>query len=298
MKKFLIKSGIFVAFFLIFSVLANCIFLLIIIKTDFDFKKRLESVKLIKPDFNVLVLGASTALDGFDTELLTTNGFKAYNLALGGASIRTSILQLEEYLDICSKKPDYIIIGLNSQLVQTFDEDEINPIVEVTAKGYHFGLRDVPIVKLQWLGTEFLKKVVSKDIRQARLSYGQLRTERKKTDQTAFQQLDLNISMFKSSYWLGELSKTCHDHAIRLMIIEMPGFLETRNISSIGPHKITFPNGYHSYLYNFNSIEFCDFFDPSEDWLGNSHLNRFGAEKFTMALLPYLTGMPLQQEHN
>lgn len=298
MKKFLLKSATFIVFFLIFLILANSIFLIIIIKTDFDFVKRLESLRLKEPDFDVLVLGASTALDGFDSELLTANGFKAYNLALGGASIRTSIVQLEEYLGICSEKPDYIIIGLNSQLVRTFDDDGLNPIVEVTTKDYRFGMDDIPIVKLHWLGTEFLKKAVSKDIRQARLSFGQLRTERKKPDLTAFHQLDLNINMYNSSYWLGELSKTCHDHAIRLMIVEMPGFLETRNTASIGPHEITFPNGSHSYLYNFNSFEFCGFFDPSEDWLGNSHLNRSGAEKFTRALLPYLAGMSLQQQQN
>jgi hypothetical protein len=173
--------------------------------------------------------------------------------------------------------------------VETFDDDGINPIVEVTAKGYKFGVHDIPIVKFHWLGTEFLKKIVSRDIRKARLKYGQLRTERTKPDQTQFQMKDLDIKMFESSYWLGELSKACHDRAIRLMIIEMPGFMETRNILSVGPHRIHFNNVDQADLYNLNSFEFCKIFDPAEDWLGNSHLNQYGARKFTEALIPFLT---------
>lgn len=292
MKRFLLKSGAFLVFFLVFSTLVNTLFLVLILKTDLDFAKRLESIKFKDPDFDIIILGASTALDGFDAELLTSNGFKAFNLALGGASIRTNLLQLEDYLQICSEKPDFVIIGLNSHLVKTFDDDGINPIVEVTAKGYKFGIGDIPILKFQWLGTEFLKKIVSKDIRQAKLISGQLRTKRTRPDNTGFQQQHLDINMYESSYWLGELTKLCHDHSIRLMIIEMPGFLETRNTSSIGPFNIHFSNEYNTDLYNFNSVEFCEIFDPYKDWLGNSHLNLFGAEKFTRALFPYLIRLP------
>ena len=65
----------------------------------------------------------------------------------------------------------------------------------------------------------------------------------------------------------------------------MPGYRNTRNSDQIGPILVNFSNGYTAYLYNFNSMYFCNLFNSNEDWVGNSHLNEFGARKFTEAAI-------------
>ena len=63
------------------------------------------------PDFDLLVLGASTSFDAFDAELLTENGIKSYNLGMGGTTIKTSYIQLKEYLESYTVKPEYVLLG-------------------------------------------------------------------------------------------------------------------------------------------------------------------------------------------
>jgi hypothetical protein len=68
----------------------------------------------------------------------------------------------------------------------------------------------------------------------------------------------------------------------------VPGFKETQNLSEFGPFSIDFTNGCHANLYNYNSRDFCLIFDKDRDWIGNSHLNEFGAAKFAQELLKIL----------
>jgi hypothetical protein len=65
----------------------------------------------------------------------------------------------------------------------------------------------------------------------------------------------------------------------------MPGYKETQNLSEIGPHLLNFNNGCSANLYNLDSKDFCTIFDSEKDWIGNSHLNEFGATKFTKELI-------------
>jgi hypothetical protein len=288
MKKFIIKSFVFAVFFTVYFILINVIYFGIIATTDFDFIKRWESLKFDNPNFELLVLGASTSMDAIDPELFDSNGIKSYNLAIGGSSIRTNYIQLNEYMTKCSKRPKYVFLGLNSALVQSFDDNEIQPIVEVTMKDHEYSLNDVPILKFKWLGFEFLKKIVSKKHRKAKLVYGQLKFQKIVSDNTSFNESYLNIQEFESSHWIGEMAKLCVQNEIELIILEMPGYKETQNLSKIGPYKLHFNNGYSANLYNFNSKDFCTIFDSDKDWIGNSHLNEFGAIKFTKELIGIL----------
>jgi len=260
----------------------------IIAKTDFDFKKRFESMNFNNPDFELLVLGASTSLDAFDTELLTSNGIKSYNLAIGGSSIRTSYIQLKEYLTICSKRPRYVILGLNSAMVESFNDNKIHPIVEVTMDGHKYSMKDVPILKFKWLGFELVKKIVSKKHRKAKLIYGQLRFQKTAPDNTNYKESYLDIQEFESTPWIGEMAKLCCQNGIKLIVLEMPGYKETQNQSGRGPYRLHFENSHSANLYNFNSKDFCIIFDSDADWIGNSHLNEFGAKKFTSELISML----------
>jgi len=288
MKSFLIKAGWFLGFFTLFFVLVNFIYLGAIKKTDFDFRKRLESTRFVEPDFELLVLGASTSLDAFNTELLNEKGIKSYNLALGGSTIRTNLVQLNDYIDMYSKKPRYVLLGLNSPM-QDFDNDLIHPIVEVTQEDHEYRIEDVPILKFKWLGFEFLKKVVSKSHRTLEIVYGQIQVPWTVPDFSSYVDQYLDLGKFESSYWLKELATLCHKHEMELIVLEMPGFRSTQNLSEKGPYTISFNSGTSTEIYNLNSREFCEIFDSDGDWLANSHLNQFGAIKFTEEVYKIVT---------
>jgi len=284
MKKFVIDLFYFAGFFAVFFILINVIYIGIIASTDWDFRKRLESLKLDNPDFELLVIGASAAMDAVDTELLTSNGIKSYNLGMDGSTIKTSYIQLKEYLSKYSKKPQYVVLGVNS-FHESFNNNGIQPIVDITMNDHNFSLNDVPILKFKWLGFEFLKKIISKKHRKARLIYGQLKFQKTISDNTNFNGTYLNIQKFESSSWIGEIAKLCHKNGIELLILELPGYKEIQNLSEVGPYILCFNNGYSANLYNFSSKDFCVIFDADKDWIGNSHLNENGAAKFTRELI-------------
>lgn len=287
MKKFALKSLVFTSFFALFFLFINVVYLLIIASTDWDFRKRLESINFNNPDFELLVLGASTSLDGIDTELMTTMGIKSYNLALGGSTIRTNYIQLTEYLENYEIMPKYVLLGLNS-VHEVFSNENIHPIVEVTMKDHKFGINDAPILKFKWLGFEFLKKVISSKHRNAVLSNGQLKFQKTIPDRTIYITSFLDIDKFESSYWIGEIVKKCTQNGIEIILMELPGYRNIQNLSKTGPHKLNLLNGYTVELYNFNSRNFCLIFDPNKDWIGNSHLNEFGAKKLTQELIRFI----------
>jgi len=287
MKRFLLNGVIFGFAFIIFFVMVNLIFLLLVSHTDWDYRKRTESLRFINPEFDLLVLGNSLALDGIDTELLTDNGIKSYNLAIGGSSPKTSYIQLKEYLEMYDHNPEYVILALGSY-VSRLDGSEIHPVVEFTMRDYRFRLKDIPIRKFKWLGLELAKKIISSQHRKASLSYGQLKFEKSTPDNTRPSSNELNISAFLSSEYIGEIARLCSENDISFYIIEMPGFNNTRNSSDIGPYRLSFSNGHQAWMYNLNSASFCEFFNSEKDWIANSHLNVYGASRFTRELLKIL----------
>jgi hypothetical protein len=287
MKKFARKSLLFTLFFTFFFVLINSIYLGVIALTDWDFMKRLESLRFTNPDFELLVVGNSFPEYGVDAEFLTSQGIKSYNLGIVGSSDETSYIQLNEYLTKYTKKPKYVLLGVNSYL-DPFNNVGIEPIVEFTMKGHKYGFNDVPLMKFKWLGVEIVKKIFSSKHRNARLSYGQVKFQKATTDNTSFNEINLDIKKVESSYWIGEFVKLCAQNGIKLIITEMPGLKETQNLSEVGPFPLKFKNGYSATMYNFNSRDFCKIFDINKDWVGRSHLNETGAAKFTKELLYYI----------
>lgn len=157
MKRFVKKIFFFSSFFFVLFILYNTLFLGIILLTDWDFKKRLESLNFVNPDYELLVLGSSLPEYGIDTEFLTEHFMKSYNLALHGNPLKTSCVQLNEYIARYPKKPKYVILGLNSFLDE-HNDDSIHPVVDLTMKSHEFVLSDIPIIRLRWFGVEFLKK--------------------------------------------------------------------------------------------------------------------------------------------
>ena len=234
------------------------------------------------------MLGHSLAANGIDTEYLTLNGIESYNLSVGGSFPKTNLIQLEEYLIKCQDKTKVLyVLGLASYL-GSFDKETIHPIIEFTMDDYKYGIQDIPVIKFQWLGVQFLKKTVSKIHRDVRLSHGQLKSQKVTPDVSQYGDMELNISAYSKSYYVGQIAEICSQNGIELIIIEMPGFKRTQNSSDIGPYLLNFKNGQSAYLFNFNSKVFCEIFNSNEDWTSNSHLNEFGAKKFTEELVKYL----------
>lgn len=287
MKRFVKKIFFFSSFFFVLFILYNTLFLGIILLTDWDFKKRLESLNFVNPDYELLVLGSSLPEYGIDTEFLTEHFMKSYNLALHGNPLKTSCVQLNEYIARYPKKPKYVILGLNSFLDE-HNDDSIHPVVDLTMKSHEFVLSDIPIIRLRWFGVEFLKKILSSGHRKTKMSFGQVKSPRVNSDKTDYDILTLDLNEFESSYWIGEITKLCTQNGIELIIIEMPAVKKKQNLTEIGPHTINFVNGYSALLYNLNNQEFCSFIDENKDWVGLSHLNETGALKLTIELLKIL----------
>lgn len=283
MKKFVRKALLFISFFALFSIVINSFFLGIIALTDWDFVKRLESLRFKNPDYELLALGTSLSEYGIDTELLTSKGIKSYNLSMVGSSVKTNYVQLKEYLTKYSKKPGYVLLALNSKLEQ-FDQEGIQPVVEFTMKGHSYNLKDVPISKFRWAGMELLKKAIRSQYRKTSVSCGQKKSIRIEPDNTIYRELYLNVQKYESAFWIGEIAKLCKDNGIEFLVVEIPGVRETQNISGSDPYMLNFGNGYSAPLYNFNNQEFCKILDPAKDWSGMSHFNKFGAAKFTQEL--------------
>jgi len=280
MKKFLGRSLFYTLIFFLF----NLVFIIIIVATDWDFRKRIEAITFNNPDYELLVLGNSLAMDAIDCSLMTSSGLKSYNLAIGGASVRTNYVQLSEYLHKYDVKPDYVVLGLGS-FGDDFEDDRIHPIVEVTMRGYQFRADDIPVSKFKWLGVQLLKKLVSKKHRQAQIVDGQLKFQKIVPDDTEFTQTHFSLQPYASSVWIGKIAELCSQYGITLIILELPGYRHVQNMSDVGPYAISLTNGFSSNLYNYNSREFCAIFDPEKDWIGNSHLNEFGAIKLTGELM-------------
>jgi hypothetical protein len=284
MKKLLNRIVNFVIFFIFFSILLNSVYIIVIMTTDWDFRKRIETLKFDNPDFDILILGSSLAQYGIDTELMTSNGIKSYNMALVGNSIKTCYIQLNEYINRYATKPRFVILAANSYL-EEFNQEGIHPVVEFTMKNQEIDFKDIPLSKFRWQGTELFKKAFSGEYRKGYVSLGQLRRYKTVRDDSDYKRLDLDFEKYKSAKWLGKMAQLCNKEQIELIIIEMPGVNETRNSNNTGPFQIVFSNNFSSIIYNMNSVEFCKYIDPQTDWVGLSHLNNIGAAKFTMEII-------------
>ena len=292
MNRFIKDTVSFLIFFGCFFVLLNAVFLALIALTDYDFRKRIEFIQFKNPDYDLIVLGSSLAAYGVDTEYLTSKGQRSYNLAQEGSNIKTNFIQLEEYIKKHTNIPDCVWLVVNSNL-ENFNSTGIQPVIEFTMKGHKYGIQDIPINKFRWVGVDLLKKFFSSKHRKAKIRYGQIKFEKATPDKTEYVDNNLEIEKFLDSYWIGEIVKLCKKNNIEIIIIDIPCFKNTQNKSAIGPYNLSFRNGYSAPLLNLNSQEYCRFIDPNEDWIGNSHFNEIGAEKFTENLLSTVEGLDL-----
>lgn len=282
MKRFLIKISIFIILF----AAANWIYLKLIQNFDWNFNKVIEIASFENKEFDYMIIGNSLALDGFDMVYLHDNGVNAYNTAIAGATIKTNVIQLEEYLKK-NKAPKVIIQGLSSYRNTDFNSEIVHPAVEYTYVKKLRSYKDIPMIKFKWMADELLKKLVSKDHREAKILYGQLRTNKTVEDKTEYSKimnLDIDLARYESSKYLAKIDSICLERKIKLINLEMPAQKEAQNNIAIGPINYNNKDGQACKFYNYNNVEFCKIFDSKTDWLGDSHLNLSGSQKFTKQL--------------
>lgn len=276
MRKFIFNICLITILFAV----VNALYLALLFLTDISFIKRYESMHFTEPDYELLVIGNSLATDAFDTELLTYKGLSSYNLAIPGSSVKTNYIQLKEYLLKYSKTPKYVILGMGTY-TGTFEDETIHPIVEFTSQGYRYKISDLPMMKFRWLAIELLKKMVSSSQRNVKVSSGQFKFKKVRTDKTHYENNNFEIDKFEKSQNVQKIAALCKENKIELILIELPGFKKVQNINEAGPYPITYQDGSTATLYNLNNIQFGKSFDSEKHWIGNSHLNEFGATIFT-----------------
>lgn len=286
MYKFLLK----ILFFALAILLCNALYLWVVIKTDYNFIKRIETLNFNNPTYDVLVLGNSLAFDGIDAALLTENGYDSYNMAIAGSSIYTNKLQLEEYLSMYKHKPKYIIFGLGSYINNIDNENSIiHPVVDYTRKDKIYTFDDIPMLKFKWIFIDLLKRLVSKQHREADLVRGQLKFSKQVADQSKIDSSKVfpyeeykfdpdNPNNFSS------IINICSNNGIKLIIVEMPGFKRVRHKKSFESLVLDKTHN-NAILLDYNNFESAEIFDSQTDWIGNSHLNEYGAKKLTKRLI-------------
>ncbi|WP_142532381.1 hypothetical protein [Saccharicrinis carchari] len=276
MKRFIIN--IFLITLLV--AIVNGLYLALLYYGDITFIKRHESLHFTDPDFELLVMGNSLATDAFDTGWLSEQGLSSYNMAIPGSSIKTNCFQLNEYLSNYESKPKYVILGLGTY-TGSFEDETIHPIVEFTSVGYRYSIDDLPMIKFRWLAIEMLKKMVSSLERNVKLSYGQFKFQKVQPDNTVYGENYFEMDRYLKSKYIQKIAAVCKVNKIKLILIEMPGFKEVQNKNEMGPYSLNFPDGSVGILYNLNNVEFGKLFDAKKHWIGNSHLNEYGAVRLT-----------------
>jgi len=283
MKTYIYKILLFTFIFL----LVNVFTLLLIQKFDNNFSKVIEIKNFKEKSFKCIVLGNSLTLDGIDTEYLSNNGLSSYNFALAGSTLKSNYIMLTSYLKE-NTKPKVVLLGLGSSLKNYSSSksvESVHPIVDYCYGDNKLTFDILPMIKFKWLVTENLKKLVSKDHRESKVVLGQLKTKRKVPDKTNYNNIlkyKISFDDYKGAKYLFEIDSVCKANNVDLILIEMPGFKKTQNDIPIGPHILK--DSMHTItLYNLNNRVLCqELFDSNNDWLGNSHLNEYGAKKLTI----------------
>lgn len=279
MKRFLVKIIIITLSF----IGINIGFFYFIKFSNPEFQKAAEISKFKGQDYSCIIIGNSLALDGFDTKLLTEKGISSYNFAVGGGTLLTSMLQLERYLQF-NKPPKFVFLGLRTRFLnRDLDSKVINPVIGYFYEERRLTLDALPVVQFKWLATAAMKTLVSSEHRNAEMVFGQYRTTRAVPDDTKLkvQEDPLDYLAISSSTDLKRLAELGQKYNFDIVIFEMPLFRNLRNnrpefdrveINGFAPIPVI----------NVNRNEVVDsLFEPKKDWLGNSHLNVKGGQKFT-----------------
>lgn len=294
MRKF-----IYYILLLLFGYLfVNLIYLRVLEYIDWEVVKAKQSSKLANQDYNILVMGNSTTMDGINTDLLSKRVGKAYNFSLGGASLITNYVQLQHYLDN-NAHPEQVWLFLSSCHTNYLKEgSDVHPLVNhYLLKEKKVQLSELPIYKYRWLFVENIKKIISPAYRNAKVVQGQLQISKVIKDNSEGSPAKIVPSISSDYYshnefqYLWEITKLCQRKKIKLEVFEMPCFIIERNNFSLGPHLIINKGNTNLSIriHNLNnSVEAGRIIDPNQDWLSPNHLNLSGSVHLTEHIVDLL----------
>ena len=288
MKRLIYRISIFIIIIIVFNIL----YIQYLKQYDSEFKKTYAIAKMENQNYDCIILGNSIAYDGIDTQYLTLQGLKSYNFALGGENLESSYIQLHHYLEN-NNKPKVVIYGLSPG---NYDGSNLpNKIHPTVAYSYglidKFTIRSIPVIKFQWLAIEPVKKLFSKDHREASVVNGQLKTKKTIPDNTQYKKelkSKISIDDFKGATFLFKMDSICRINNIPFIALGMPGYRNTQNEAPESLQILKYGNDKELHFINLNNKDFCTkTFTNKKDWLGNSHLNEYGAKKLTEHLYEY-----------
>lgn len=285
----------FIALLLAFLV-ANILYLLILPRIDWDFGKTKEAHSFKNEKLKLLVFGNSTAMDGINTEILTSHFGPAYNFSVGGASLQTNYIQLKNHLEN-NAKPEKILLFLSSAHINYIKANDVNPIIE-----YYYGntfsavgLKEIPLYKFRWLFVENIKKLLSASHRSAKVIRGQLTIKsivpdnsiRKNNSDSCNSNSYYNSSGYE---YMWQIAALCNQERIQLELFEMPCWKEVQNnCADVIVTKTIGGSNYNFNIHNLNKYAKCDtLLDPQKDWLSRNHLNYYGSVKLTNEVVKIL----------
>ena len=284
--------GRFIAFMgalLMAFALLNMTYLFILSMVDWDMSKAKQIKGFSGKNYEMLVLGNSTALDAINTELMSSALGDAYNLSLSGSNLHSNYVQLKTYLNNNSK-PQRILLCLSS-CHQTYENNiELHPIVDYVYNGLGLGkgLGELPIFKFRWLFVENFKKIISKDHRAAVMVKGQLRIKRAIADYTAYKNPPVDClsaqTYLNGKYpYLDSIINLAIEDKITIDILEMPCWNVKQNNC---PDLETNYRNTAVPIYNLNNKSRCRrILDSKKDWLSKDHLNENGGTKITSEII-------------
>ena len=108
----LLRSILFLSIFIIIGILLSFLLKYYTLKLDPNEKKVVDMVKMHDRDYDGLFLGNSLTFYAFDPTIIDSiTNLNTYNLAIGGATITSMFVLLDDYL-LKNYPPDFIVLGL------------------------------------------------------------------------------------------------------------------------------------------------------------------------------------------
>lgn len=291
MKKF---AQFFFALLLVF-IGVNFLYLFLLPRIDFEFKKTKEARQFSNQDLKVLVFGNSTALDGINAKILTDKFGAAYNFSLGGASLQTNFIQFVKYLE-ANSKPQKVLLFLSSTHTNYINANDINPMVQYYYEPVYNlrSLNDIPLFKFRWLFVENIKKIIPFINRPAEVIQGQLSIKSIVPDNTVLPNTspscyDNNFYNSSGYRYMWMMAKICKEKKIEIEVFEMPCWKDLQNnCPDVFVNNANYQLGFK--IHNLNNHFLNDtMLDAKKDWLSRNHLNLYGSIKVTNKVVSILT---------
>ncbi len=282
----------YILILIVIQAAANYLYLLTIKSLDWDFIKVMEISNQNNSSYDIIALGNSLTLDGYNSEVVDKEGYTTYNYGLNGCSYKTQYNILKRFFSN-GNTTGIIILGLSTGR----DDLDNNESIENIQRMYDYihssptGLSDLPLYKYRGSLIQLLRRLVSASHREASLYKGHLRVHRNKFDNSQYipDNLDYDIqTLYNKEHfkYLWKIIALSAEYSTPIYLIEYPCSNDNRNSYPVKYNIYHQTNGQKASILNFNNYEFADsLFAGQQVWLGSDHLNIDGSSIFTKYLI-------------